>query len=130
MDTQTDAPALSLKERLARKPRKLIATIDVDGERVELRRPSHDERTSTIEAAQAAGEVDDKGHPNSPRNGLRLLARFFAAVAHEPGTGQRIYSPTSTEDVEAIATAPWLEDVQTATTKAFHPTLEEARGNS
>lgn len=120
----------TLKDRLARKPRKLIATVDIDGDAVELRRPTQGERLDVIDAAKEAGEVDADGNAVGPAGGLRLLYRLFAAVAHDPATGKRLYDPASPGDLADIADAPWLEDVQDQVAKAFNPNMEEARKNS
>jgi hypothetical protein len=115
---------LSLRERLQRKERKLVTTVDVGGDKVDLRRPSHKERFAVLAAAKDAGDVDADHKPTSPEGGLRLLARMVAAVMYDPHAKLRLYDPASASDVEALL-APWLEDIQPHVAGAFKGSLEE-----
>ncbi|RJS19558.1 hypothetical protein DRW03_21235 [Corallococcus sp. H22C18031201] len=124
--------ALTLKERLARKDRKLITSMTLDGDSVDFRRPSFKERVSILKAAKEAGDTtgDENPQATSHEGGLRLIARLAAAVIYDPSTKTRVYDPFNVGDVDFLADSPWLEDIQAQVKRAFNPTMEEARGNS
>ncbi|AEI66941.1 hypothetical protein [Corallococcus macrosporus] len=125
---------LTLKQRLAQKNRKLFKTIDVDGDAVDLRRPSHKERLHAMKLSETAGEIDASNKPTTMEGGLRFVARVVATVMYEPKSKLRLYDPAESADVETIMGAPWFEDVMKDAQVAFKGSLkediEEARGNS
>lgn len=125
--TTTSIPA-PLKNRLLAKNRKVIKSLDLDGDKVHLCKPTQGDRVKVLEAARQAGELDENDKPTTPRNALRLAGRITACVLYDPGTGQRIYGE---EDINAlIEDAVWLEDVQEDVQAAFAPSMKDVRGKS
>lgn len=116
----------SLKERLQRKERKVIRTIDIDGDKVDLRRPTHKERLAVLKVSQEAGDIDADSKPTSTEGGLRLAARTVAAVMYDPQSKLRLYDPAESSDVDTIVSAPWFEDIQPHVAEAFKGRLDEA----
>ncbi|GHG79644.1 hypothetical protein [Comamonas sp. JC664] len=139
---------LTLKQRLAQKNRKLVKTVELDGDKVELRRPSHKERMAVLKLIEDANEMPNKapateaGQAGAPAAGnaaetaanLRGISRMVAAVLYDPDSKLRLYDPADQTDVDTIYGSAWLEDVTADAQKAFlgvlKESLEEARGNS
>ncbi|TQF13751.1 hypothetical protein FJV41_22150 [Myxococcus llanfairpwllgwyngyllgogerychwyrndrobwllllantysiliogogogochensis] len=121
---------MSLKDRLSKSKHKLIEQVTIDGERINLCRPTNPERLAVLDAAREAGEIGEDNKPLTNEGGLRLIARVVAAVAYDPETGERVFNPTDSADIETVYRAPWLEDVSKPAIAALHPNLEEVRGNS
>ncbi|QSQ17237.1 hypothetical protein [Myxococcus landrumensis] len=122
----------SLKAKLkAKSQRKVIRSVTLDGEAVDLCRPTHPERLDVFAASKAAGEIDEDNKPLSLESGLKLMARVVASVMREPHTGERVFDPGSAEDLATIFNAPWFEDLDTnAVMAAFRATVEDVRKNS
>ncbi|NVJ13126.1 hypothetical protein [Myxococcus sp. AM010] len=131
---------LTLKQRLAQKTRKLVKTVELDGDKVDLRRPSHKERVAVLKLIEAAGEMPvnanatEGSQANATEGNLRGVSRMVACVLYDPESKLRLYDPADPGDVETILGSPWLEDVTLDAQKAFMGGLkqdvEEARGNS
>ncbi|NNC17669.1 phage tail protein [Corallococcus exiguus] len=129
IETATTIPA-PLKNRLLAKNRKVIKTLDLDGDKVHLCRPTHGDRVKVLDAAKAAGEMGDDNKPASPSGSLRTLARVVACVLYDPQTGRPIFG-NSDADLDALCSeAVWLEDVQKEVEAAFAPSMKDVRGNS
>jgi len=121
---------MSLKAKLSKSKHKVIGQVTIDGETVNLCRPTNPERLAVLDAAREAGEVSEDNKPLTNEGGLRLIARFVAAVAYDPATGDRVFDPFDAADVETVYRAPWLDDVSKPAVAAMHPSIEEVRGNS
>ncbi|MFP2897570.1 phage tail protein [Corallococcus sp. 4LFB] len=117
----------SLKHRLLAKNRKVLKTLDIDGDKVHVVKPTQGDRVKVLEAAREAGEMGDDDKPTTPRNALRMVARIAVCLLYEPATGTPIYS---TSDLDALTDAVWLEDVQEEIQNAFAPNMKDVRGKS
>lgn len=133
---------LTLKQRLAQKTRKLVKTVELDGDKVDLRRPSHKERVAVLKLIEAAGEMPatatstegSQANANATEGNLRGISRMVACVLYDPESKLRLYDPADPGDIDTIFGAPWLEDITNEAQKAFmgglKESVEEARGNS
>jgi hypothetical protein len=127
----TDEPRLvvpgSLKHRLLAKDRKVLKKIDLDGDTVNICKPTQGDRVKVLEAAKAAGEMDEQGKATSTRNGLLTVARIAACLLYDPATGRPIYSDA---DLDDLIDAVWLEEIQEDLQDAFAPKMKDVRGKS
>ncbi|NOK06686.1 MULTISPECIES: phage tail assembly chaperone [Myxococcus] len=131
---------LTLKQRLAQKTRKLVKTVELDGDKVDLRRPTHKERVAVLKLIEDANEMPNNAEStevsqaNATGGNLRGISRMVACVLYDPESKLRLYDPADPGDIDAIYGAPWLEDVTADAQKAFmgglKESVEEARGNS
>lgn len=117
---------MSLKHKLLAKNRKLLKTIDIDGETVEIRKPTMGDKIRVLEESRAAGEINEKNEPANERAGLLLGARVAACLLFDPESGQRIFGET---DLKEIVEASWLEEHLDDLQKLFSPDPEKTRGN-
>lgn len=120
---------MSTKSKLLSKNRKIHkrVTLDVDGSPVEVLvcKPTMGDRAKVVEAAQAAGEIDEKGEMVSGAKGLRMMGRVVATVLYDPETRQRLFSDS---DLDDLLDQAWLEDVFGACREVFVPDVEAISG--
>ncbi|MBZ4371484.1 phage tail protein [Corallococcus sp. AS-1-6] len=117
----------SLKHRLLAKNRKVLKTLDIEGDKVHLIKPTQGDRVKVLEAAKAAGEMGEDDKPTTPRNALRTVARLAACLLYDPTNGTPIYTVA---DLDALVEAVWLEDIQEDLQAAFAPSMKDVRGKS
>lgn len=106
-------------------------TLD-DGSELELviRRPPPPVLLGVLDAAQKAGEVNEKKEPTSEWNSLRLLARLTITCVFAPGGVRPLFTQ---EEVEDVLQAPWLLELQQDVQSAMAPAqslTEVVKGNS
>jgi hypothetical protein len=97
---------------------------------VAIRRPPPMVLMAVLDAAQRAGEVDEKKEPTSEWNSLRLLARLTIACLFAPDAVRPLFTQAEVDDV---LQAPWLLELQDDVQSAMAPAqklVESAQGNS
>ena len=117
-----------IKSRLLAKNRKIAKRVELeigDGPAVvvELIKPTVGDRLRAIEAAHAAGEVDDAGNPKEGRPGALFAARLMATLMYRDK--QPIFSK---EEIPELLDAPWFEDLAQEMREVFAPKVEDLKG--
>lgn len=117
------------RTKLLSKHRKTVKTIEIeiDGERIKVafKKPSFDDRTSVLDQAKEAGEMNEKNEPTSDKAGFRLIARMAVNILHNDEDNKPLFS---VDDVSAIVKETWLEDITSELSEVFNVDAEKLKG--
>nr|BDT33768.1 phage tail protein [Myxococcus sp. MH1] len=116
---------MSNKHKLLAKNRRVVKSVEIDGVKVDIIKPTMGDRLRLIEQARAAGEMTEKNEPTGDRAGARMLARIAVCVMQDAETGRPMFS---VNDVDELLDESWLEDFATDLTDVFNVTEEKMRG--
>ncbi|ADO68699.1 hypothetical protein [Stigmatella aurantiaca] len=116
---------MSNKHKLLAKNRKVAKTIEIDGVKVDIIKPTMGDRLSLIEQARQAGDMNEKNEPTGERGGARLLARIAVCVIHDSETKHPMFS---VNDVDELLHESWLEEFAADLSEVFNVSAEKMRG--
>ncbi|ABF91954.1 phage tail assembly chaperone [Myxococcus xanthus DK 1622] len=116
---------MSNKHKLLAKNRRVLKSVEVDGVKVNIIKPTMGDRLRLIEQAREAGEMTEKNEPTGDRAGARMLGRIAVCVLHDAETGRPMFS---VNDIDELLDESWLEDLATDLTDAFNVSEEKMRG--
>jgi hypothetical protein len=116
---------MSNKHKLLAKNRRVVKTVEIDGVKVEIIKPTMGDRLRLIEQARAAGEMNEKNEPIGDRAGARMLARIAVCVINDAETRRPMFS---VNDVDELLDESWLEDLAADLTDVFNVSEEKMRG--
>ncbi|RJS14612.1 phage tail protein [Corallococcus sp. H22C18031201] len=116
---------MSNKHKLLAKNRRVVKSVEVDGVKVDIVKPTMGDRLRLIEQARAAGEMSEANEPTGDRAGARMLARIAVCVMHDAETGRAMFSAN---DVDELLDEAWLEELASELTDVFNVSESKMRG--
>jgi hypothetical protein len=116
---------MSSKHKLLAKNRKVAKSIEIDGVKVDIIKPTMGDRLLLIEQARQAGDMNEKNEPTGERGGARLLARIAVCVIHDAETKRPMFSVS---DVDDLLHESWLEEFAADLSGVFNVSAEMMRG--
>lgn len=115
------------KNTLMKKNRKVAFTVEVNGLKVAVCKPTMGERSLLLQAARDAGEMPEEGQTQSPVSAVRMVARVAAGLMRYPDSLELIFSDS---DISELTDVDWLEELMPRLMDVFKgPSTEEATGN-
>ncbi|TQF12478.1 phage tail protein [Myxococcus llanfairpwllgwyngyllgogerychwyrndrobwllllantysiliogogogochensis] len=116
---------MSNKHKLLAKNRRVMKSVEIDGVKVNIIKPTMGDRLRLIEQARAAGEMTEQNEPTGDRAGARMLARIAVCVMNDAETGRPMFA---VNDLDELLDESWLEDFATDLTDVFNVTEGQMRG--
>ncbi|QSQ17178.1 phage tail protein [Myxococcus landrumensis] len=116
---------MSNKHKLLAKNRRVVKSVEIDGVKVDIIKPTMGDRLRLIEQARVAGELTETNEPTGDRAGARMLARIAVCVMHDAETRRPMFA---VNDLDELLDEAWLEDLATDLTSVFNVSAESMRG--